>query len=146
MRIEILYRRAALYIFFLRTSPIWDCLERIVNTAPTNKVTPVNIFNPENPPCSWVIIAPPIGLPINDPKEAAAYRAPVRSPSSHTSEIWATSAARMEKLVPDAMPYRAANTITEAFPFAGSQRQRDTIPEMTVHTIITLKTPYRSPR
>jgi hypothetical protein len=52
----------------------------------------------------------------------------------------------MERLVPDAMPYRAANKITGAFPFAGSQTQRDMMPEMTVNMIITLKTPYRSPR
>lgn len=117
-----------------------------MDAAATRSITPQKIFRPENPPFWCVTIAPPIGLPVRTPNDEMAYKSPTRVPIFRMSEIWATKAGMMDKTQPEVNPYKAAKTMRGALAVVGNQIASVKSPERNVKMIMTLNTPYTSPK
>jgi hypothetical protein len=137
------YRAYTLAIVFLPTNA---CLDAAANANPINNATPEKVAKPEKPPPCLFTMAPPIGLPISAPTADMAYRVPVRAPSLRMSDILATMAGMMENVQPDTKPYRILKTMMVALECEGSHTARTNMPHSAVLRIMTLKTPYLSPR
>jgi hypothetical protein len=62
------------------------------------------------------------------------------------SEILATIAGMMERVQPETKPYRMLKTMMGALECEGSHTARTKMPHNAVLRIMTLKTPYLSPK
>jgi hypothetical protein len=129
-------------IFF----PTNACLDAAANAIPTNNATPEKMIKPEKSPFCLFMMAPPIGLPISAPIADIAYRLPARAPSLRMSDMLATMAGIIESVQPDTKPYRILKIMMGALECEGSHTARTNMPHSAVLKIMTLNTPYLSPR
>lgn len=108
---------------------------------------PENTINPsKSPPCLFTI-APAMGLPTKAPTALNAYSVPILAPILRMSEVMlATIAGIMEKVHPEVKPYNAAYAMSGALVCAGNQTAKVKMEPKRVVMIITLNTPYLSPR